>query len=244
MLSTAAGVGLAGVAGCSSGEDEVQDSDGDGVVDSQDYAPQDPDVQDASDVTTGPTTDSTEDAEFDFGELTVDPVVSAERMPEPEAVSIDSEQRSGDFYDFSATVQNTGTAGNVGITLVLMPDTSTSPWSFNATQAGQQRLYFDENERRTVEISATREDRYRAYGFRLWPAEVEADVTNEGGSGDVDVELVQSGGTGDGTVLDEQTVQIDGGETRTVSFQGEYNSFPLETDIDEVGFGIEVSPAV
>lgn len=234
---------MAGVAGCSSGGDEVADSDGDGVVDSQDYAPQDPDVQDASDVTGSPTTDSAADGEFDLDEFTVNPVVSAERMPEPEAVSLDSEQRSGNFYDFSATVQNTGTAGNVGITLVLMPDTSVSPWSISATQAGQQRLYFDENERRTVEISATREDRYRAYGFRLWPAEVEADVTNEGASGDVDVELVQSGGTGDGTVLDEQTVQIDGGETRTVSFQGEYNSFPLETDIDEVGFGIEVSPA-
>jgi|GEM_PF-2151430 hypothetical protein len=241
MLSTAASVSLAAVAGCSSDDDEVQDSDGDGVIDSQDYAPQDPAVQDASDVAASPTTDGTE--EMSFSDLFADPVVSAERFPEPQAVSIDSEQQSGDFYDFSATIQNTGTAGNVGITLVLMSDTSTSPWSITAKQVGQRRLYFDENERRRVEISATMEDGYEAYGFRLWPAEVEADVTNEGGNGDVDVELVQTGGSGDGTVLDEQTVEIDSGETRTVSFQGEYNSFPLERDIDEIGFAVEASPA-
>lgn len=38
-------------AGCSSdGSRDVQDSDGDGVIDSEDYAPQDPDVQEKSDV--------------------------------------------------------------------------------------------------------------------------------------------------------------------------------------------------
>lgn len=43
-----------GIAGCLGGDDgsgdDVQDSDGDGVVDSQDYAPNDPEVQEKSDV--------------------------------------------------------------------------------------------------------------------------------------------------------------------------------------------------
>jgi len=42
---------LSGASGCSSlTGNGVQDSDGDGVVDSQDYAPQDPDVQEKSDI--------------------------------------------------------------------------------------------------------------------------------------------------------------------------------------------------
>lgn len=56
-----AGGGLvsAAVAGCTSDNEgnEIQDSDGDGVIDSEDYAPQDPDVQEKSDLQTtgGPT---------------------------------------------------------------------------------------------------------------------------------------------------------------------------------------------
>jgi len=44
-------LGITAVSGCaSSGEDDIQDSDGDGVIDSQDYAPSDPEVQEKSDV--------------------------------------------------------------------------------------------------------------------------------------------------------------------------------------------------
>jgi hypothetical protein len=45
-------VGTVGLAGCSQlqGGSDIQDSDGDGVIDSEDYAPRDPSVQDAEDV--------------------------------------------------------------------------------------------------------------------------------------------------------------------------------------------------
>jgi len=51
-LRGSVGLPLVGVAGCleNSAESDVQDSDGDGVIDSQDYAPSDPDVQAKSDV--------------------------------------------------------------------------------------------------------------------------------------------------------------------------------------------------
>ncbi|MFB6074350.1 MAG: hypothetical protein ABEJ89_05005 [Haloarculaceae archaeon] len=49
--------GVAAVAGCTSGEEggdsTIRDSDGDGVIDSEDYAPRDPEVQERSDVTGG-----------------------------------------------------------------------------------------------------------------------------------------------------------------------------------------------
>lgn len=55
ILRKGAGLGvvatLSGCGGLVDGGDDVQDTDGDGVIDSQDYAPRDPDVQEESDVT-------------------------------------------------------------------------------------------------------------------------------------------------------------------------------------------------
>jgi|GEM_PF-4763337 len=58
LLEIAGIAGIGGLAGCtdsipgmSGSESTIQDSDGDGVIDSEDYAPQDPDVQEKSDIT-------------------------------------------------------------------------------------------------------------------------------------------------------------------------------------------------
>lgn len=71
FLAAATGSALLSLAGCASlGGGDVKDSDGDGVIDSQDYAPKDPDVQAKSDIeskgkvststsTAGPTATST-----------------------------------------------------------------------------------------------------------------------------------------------------------------------------------------
>ncbi|SDY13001.1 hypothetical protein [Halopenitus persicus] len=48
-VPTAALLSITGCVGGGDSQDDVQDSDGDGVIDSQDYAPQDPDVQEKSD---------------------------------------------------------------------------------------------------------------------------------------------------------------------------------------------------
>ena len=52
VLRTGSVVGIAGLTGCSqiTGGNDIKDTDGDGVIDSEDYAPRDPDVQDAEDV--------------------------------------------------------------------------------------------------------------------------------------------------------------------------------------------------
>jgi hypothetical protein len=48
---TAATGAVAGLSGCSGGDsDDIEDSDGDGVIDSEDYAPSDPSVQEKSDL--------------------------------------------------------------------------------------------------------------------------------------------------------------------------------------------------
>jgi hypothetical protein len=54
LFATLCGVILSGVAGCTSvfsgSENEIQDTDGDGVIDSEDYAPRDPDIQRAEQI--------------------------------------------------------------------------------------------------------------------------------------------------------------------------------------------------
>ncbi len=50
---------LAGCAGLFEDDDGIRDTDGDGVIDSEDYAPRDPDVQEKSDLVTTGTTPTT-----------------------------------------------------------------------------------------------------------------------------------------------------------------------------------------
>lgn len=70
FLTKSSALSAAVLAGCTgdntttnSDEDDIQDSDGDGVIDSEDYAPQDPDVQEKSDLqnatSTAPSTTTT-----------------------------------------------------------------------------------------------------------------------------------------------------------------------------------------
>lgn len=45
VVSSAALLSVIGISGCTQSESEIQDTDGDGVIDSEDYAPRDPSVQ-------------------------------------------------------------------------------------------------------------------------------------------------------------------------------------------------------
>lgn len=61
LLHFAGGSLVASVAGCTGGDgNDIQDSDDDGVIDSKDYAPNDPDVQEKSDLVSSTTTTTTE----------------------------------------------------------------------------------------------------------------------------------------------------------------------------------------
>jgi len=68
------------IAGCSdilgqgSEETDIQDSDGDGVIDSEDYAPRDPDVQERSDVVRATTTEQEGSATAEFRSFSRDPM--------------------------------------------------------------------------------------------------------------------------------------------------------------------------
>jgi len=58
LLSGVSVVGMIAITGCVSGgesQGDIEDSDGDGVIDSEDYAPRDPEVQERNDVQTSQT---------------------------------------------------------------------------------------------------------------------------------------------------------------------------------------------
>jgi len=81
-----------GLAGCSSneaGDEDIQDSDGDGVIDSKDYAPQDPDVQEKSDLTSESTTQSTTGTppQTEISTPTPTPTATATATPTPTATA-------------------------------------------------------------------------------------------------------------------------------------------------------------
>lgn len=90
-------LGLVALAGCEqfTGGDDIQDSDGDGVIDSEDYAPRDPDVQRAEQVqaSDGTATETTTDAE-----TTTDTDAATETDDETETATDEETETPGDDW--------------------------------------------------------------------------------------------------------------------------------------------------
>jgi hypothetical protein len=171
-----------------------------------------------------------------------DPAVVDLRHPEPQGVSTDDQQTAGDSHEFSVTVENTGTAGDIEMTLVLLESQEQSVWSLFADEAGTYQRFFSDGDRRTETFTAELGSQHEAFGFRLLPAEAEVDVRNDGGAGAVDVRLVQRGGVSDGVIIEDKTVDIPADTTQTVQFSVDAE-FALETDIDDIQLDAETSVA-
>lgn len=120
LLRLSGGIGSAFLAGCTGAlEDDdgglsIQDSDGDGVIDSEDYAPNDPEVQEKSDLqskttatkkasaegtatTTTPTTTTTTTT------TTTATTTTTTAKPDPNELRADSDFFEGDSYVASYT---------------------------------------------------------------------------------------------------------------------------------------------
>lgn len=169
----------------------------------------------------------------------VDPTVTDLRHPEPQAVSTNDESLSGTRHQFNVTVENTGMAGDVELTLVLLEDIERSVWSPLAEEAGTYQRFFSNGERRTESFSAEWDGSYEAFGFRLLPAEAEVDVRNDGAAGEVEVRLLQDGGMADGTIIESKDVELAAETTETVPFTVDA-SFVVEQDIDDIQLAAEV----
>lgn len=219
------------VAGCSSdgnGTDSAGDSSGGDSTDDDDS-----DLAETDEASTVDSADVTS---------AFDPAVTALRHPEPQGVSTDDESASGNRHEFSITVENTGMAGDIKMVLVLLEDQETSIWSPMADEAGSYQRFFSDGERRTESFTTEWDSQYKAFGFRLIPAEAEVDIRNEGERGEAEVRLLQQGGLGDGVVLESKTVDIPAETTKTVGFSVDA-SFTFEQNIDDIQLGAEVYPA-
>lgn len=218
------------LAGCSSDseDDEVQDSDGDGVIDSQDYAPNDPDVQDESDVSQStPTQDTPDTQDTQIADSSSpEPEVIATSFAEPQAVSTDSTAVSGSRYDFSATVENTGEAGDVIITLQWINDEGLVIEDVSSIER-----YYRAGERRAETITAELPDNIPRYGFNLLASSVTATVKNNGGSGAVDVEVYSP--LADSFIVHSSTrVEMTAGETQDVEIELDSESSLINEDTE------------
>lgn len=154
---------------------------------------------------------------IDPSDIVPEPTVAKWERPIPEGVSLDNS-----FDTYSAVVENSGKAGNVGFQLVWLPDSGTSPWVTleTETEPARQR-YFAAGERREVEVTASRPEEYDGYGFRLWPAEHRVTVKNNGAEGDVTVELFGRNDDLGDFVIADKTVTVPEGGRKTVLFEVE-----------------------
>lgn len=238
LAGTVASASIAGCTEASSGSDSVQDSDGDGVIDSEDYAPNDPAVQEKSDVQSddslpefeaGETDTPTETPESDEKALQQgpEPVVIDTETTYPRVVSLDQESRSDLRDKFHVTVQNTGASGQVLVKLFWTTDEAQSIHDAEDTEPGLQsdgvetarerNTYFEEGERRTVSFTAEPPEAAESYVFDVKNLTHKAEIHNTGDSGMVLVELMRSFG-GMPAVHSDQTVWFGADETETVQF--------------------------
>ena len=220
------------LSGCSSDDGEVQDSDDDGVVDSQDYAPGDDNVQSRSDVSESTQNDqNSQDTQQDSQENTVstEPELIATSFPKPEGVSTDSTSTSGRTYNFSVTIQNTGDAGNIIITLQWLNDEGKV---INSDVESIKR-YYNAGERREETVTAERPDNIPRFRLNFVAESITATVRNSGEAGRVDVELYRPF-VDSSAIIASSTVRMEAGETRDVEIGLEGRSSLSISDDAEV----------
>ncbi|MFB1066527.1 hypothetical protein [Natrinema sp. H-ect4] len=169
-----------------------------------------------------------------------DPVVTDLRYPEARGVSTNDQYLGPDSHEFSVTVENTGTSGDIEITVVLLMGMSLSVWSPLAKEVGTYQRYFSAGERRTESFSAEWDDLYNAYGFRLTPAEAETDVRNDGAEGEVEVRLLQRDDAGNVTVIGREKAKFAEDATRTVRFNVD-TEVSSEFEMDDIYFDADAS---
>lgn len=138
-----------------------------------------------------------------------DPTVVDVGMADPSVEGLDQRGRQ-----FTATIENGGDPAMVGYALVFFESEDQHVWHDAATVEGVGSTDFGPGQRREVTLSeSTSSGGY--YGFRVWPAEVRAEVRNDGPvGGTVFVELRNGESRHDVT-----EVSIEAGASTTVTFE-------------------------
>lgn len=157
-----------------------------------------------------------------------EPVVQEVDKPTVSLVEQNAEP-VGDSYEITATIQNTGSGGDVFTTLWLgadvpeeMPDTAAGLEDAGFSRARTGSFYFDSGERRAVSFTEDDMDGSQSYAIYGFASTYSATIANEGGAGDVNVSLVWRDTDTDAThVVSSRTVGFQQNQTRQVEFRVE-----------------------
>ncbi|MDL0135153.1 hypothetical protein PNQ27_14780, partial [Halobacterium salinarum] len=121
---------------------------------------------------------------------------------------------------FTATIQNTGQSGNIAVALFWQTQESgMEPESVDSLATGdykreqQKEIFFNSNERRSVEFTSKPPDDAIGYYFLAQPATYGANIRNTGAGGRVTVTMNFKGSILGSDATEEQTVYIDGSST-------------------------------
>lgn len=120
---------------------------------------------------------------------------------------------SQDGNAFNIDVLNEGDAGDVGYALTFTLTEFGDPWESSVESSDVER--FDADEQKEVSLSGQPGVGDEYFAFRLWPAQVRADVTNEGiADGPIEVTLLDAGDP-----VETKSVDVPAGETVEVEFR-------------------------
>ncbi|WP_306053203.1 hypothetical protein [Natronococcus wangiae] len=154
-----------------------------------------------------------------------DPIIVDRRAPDPSLVWVDDEPVADGRHEFSAEIYNAGAPGTVGVTLLWLDDPGTES---DGEPATRRERFFEANERGELSVTTRVPEEYSAYDLQLWVNELGVEIENGGGSGRIEVTVLESGRTVDGAEL-----QIDAGETVSVAFDGDYaEANPGDLDLE------------
>ncbi|WP_151099619.1 MULTISPECIES: hypothetical protein [unclassified Haloarcula] len=158
----------------------------------------------------GSDSSASEDPSFEVRELL---------QSDAELISVDNNRNS-----FSVTVQNTGNSGRIAVALFWqMEESAIEPDGVTSGTDGFPRerineVYFDRDERRTVELTAQPPDGAIGYQFLAQAATYGANIQNTGGGGRAAVEFTYNDPMVGLETTKEDTVYIESEATEKIEF--------------------------
>ena len=153
---------------------------------------------------------ASEDPSFEIRELF---------QSDAELVSVDNNENS-----FSATIQNTGNSGRIAVALFWQTkESAAEPNGVTSGTDGFPRerineVYFDADERRTVELTAQPPDDAIGYQFLAQAATYGANIQNTGGKGRAAVEFTYNEPMIGIETTEEDTLYIESDATKKIEF--------------------------
>jgi len=176
----------------------------------------------------------------------VDPQITQADNPDPTGDTVDRRELSDGEYEYYAEIENTGASGVIRLSLFWMEDFDGPSYGSNSEFVRRTVEQFAEGETKEMAVTAGAIPSEKEGYYLAWtPAELEVEVTNRGGDGTAEVQLLIDPDSDEAFVHKRSEVTLSSGETTT----GSFTTDPQELDdvAAEVGgrdfrFSYDVEP--